>query len=337
MANLNPNQFRPLSDKSLPLPAKTKNWSEYKVGAVRHNYKQGFLQTPEHLLRAGAEFYPTWHEDAQHLSDAAGVPLANTVAMIAHLSPSNEAEMNRIQGFQMVHDMIHNDRGFHAALGMAEHARRAQSARSRMQAVERQGGAGSRQHRVLGAELKNHQMALQVLRDQSGVEGTPLGHIGARELSNAAHALIHADPMSTLSSVKIGDFGHQILDPWGARRMTMDTHFHDAGVGRLDIPYKPEREMRGLTAIGRYEGLQGHAEAARISTSKQMGREIAPHEFMGGVWYGHQQRKATANPYATKARKASASKLARVLATPQFAHFLPATHGRPDAIQRIAI
>lgn len=343
MTELNRNQFTPLSNRSLPLPARPKQWTEHKTRSLRHNYSQGYMSTPAPLLKAGADFYPTWHEDAQHLADAAGVHLGNTAAMIAHLSPSNEAELNRIQGFQMIHDTIHNDRAFSALLEMGQHAHHIASAQNKQRNIAKQGGTGSKEHLEQVMREADHRAALDSLRQQSGLHGTPLGGVGARELTKAAHALIlpHEQAMASLG-VKTGDFGGQIHDPWNYPKMTVDTHFHDAGVGRFNIPYKHdpekgERELRGLSAVGRYRAIQGNSEAARQHVQRTLGQEIEPAAFMGGVWYGHQQRKAEANPASRRTRQTAATRIANITSQRQFQHFLPQTHGRPAAIQRIEI
>ena len=86
-----------------------------------------------------------------------------------------------------------------------------------------------------------------------------------------------SDPMGSLGHLKLRDFGGLIHDPTGYNRAPIDTHYHDVGVNRIDIPYA---QSRGLGSVGRYEHFQGAHERARGIVQSRLGLEIPHGEFM---------------------------------------------------------
>ena len=311
-----------------PLPAKP--WTPQQQGAVASNYSASYRKTPEHLLKLGASFYPNWHEDAQHIGEATGLGHEAGAAVMAHLSPSNEAEKNRIQAMQVVHGM--DDRATAHMLKASEHASIAKGAEVRARHAQKAGDMTGASH--WGAEHQKHSAMNATLRAKAGIQGTPLGSVTSGFIAKALRVKMgdfgeHSNALDTLGKVKIGDFGRLIADPHGYQRAPIDTHYHDVGVGmRTDIPYTTER---GLSAVGRYENFQGAHDIARSRTNKRLGTDLSTGEFMGGIWYGHIQRKINANPSARQARRAVDTELASMRENPKAQPFLPERFGlRPS-------
>ena len=122
------------------------------------------------------------------------------------------------------------------------------------------------------------------------------------------------------------DFGESIVNPHSSR-FPIDTHFHDATLGRLDIPYATSR---GLSAKGRYEDFLRVGQQGHRLTQQRLGEEMPITSWMGGIWYGHQQRKVETNPSSLSARRASVTKIDRTLNKIQSSgakHLLPETYG----------
>lgn len=286
-------------------------WSPQRQAYVAKNLLGAFSSASPQERALGNRFYPDWNEDAQYLAQQAGVSPEHGAAMLARLSPQTEAEMNRMMGYQLL--SIHDKQAQHIHESAA-------LARQAMGAPR-----GSAEREALVAESK-------AMRDKAGLQGTPLN---LQASMNISAALRHrngetTDPLSTLGQVKINDFGHAINDPRSPRQV-IDTHYHDAAMGRTDIPYKTDR---GLGAPGRYENF---SHAADVAYEKAVGLgmldpdKTPPNGFMGGVWYGQQQRKVNANPKAMKARKASESRIANFLRS-SGAPWDPATHGQRPAV-----
>ena len=313
--------FRRLRD--IPVPATEGLWTPQKQGIVRSNYAVGYLQATDQQRSLGAQFYPRWNADAQHLGERLGGTTEHGAAVLAHLSPANEAEQNRIQAYQLVHLMEqgHGETLAHHIGRAAEHVTAANGLRSQIRYMEGRGEDATRLHE----QLDHHVTQADHHRQQAEIKGTPLGSIGAREINNAIHAATSEDPMSTLESMKISDFGHTILHPEDYPHSPMDTHYHDLGVGRTDIPYNTPR---GLGSVGRYRKMQELSQQAH----QNVAGDVSAGAFMGGGWYHQQHRKVEQNPHAAKARLATETKIARMVNTRQYQPFLPTTHGMPPAI-----
>ena len=314
----------PLSSRRGPWKPVPTTWTPQRTTSVAGRLSRAYEATPPHLLEAGAAFYPTWNETADHVGQHLGKSVEHGAAVLAHLSPANEAEVNRIQGLQMVHGV--SDKGLGHLVRAGEHATMAKSTEVRLRHMQ----PGTRAHTALSDDHAAHTAEIERLRRVAGVRGTPLGSLGSRELGNAARVIMghhDDDPLGSLGSMKIRDFGGDIADP-NSHRVPIDTHYHDAAEGRIDIPYKANR---GLLAVGRYEGYQGASVQAWQNTAP----DIRHSAFMGGIWYGHQQRKVDANPNALKSRRASDSKIAGIRANPAFAHFMPEAHGLSPAFGKI--
>ena len=294
-------------------------WTPQRTQSVATRYERAYLRTPEPLLKAGAEFYPGWHEDAQHIGQTLDLGHEAGAAIMAHLSPANEAEINRIQAMQVTHGI--GDKQSRLLMRAGEMASIAQS----NEVLSRKAPAGSRfhvEHQKASAENAR-------LRQKAGIIGTPLGHLGSREISNALDVRSGAweHPLESLGSLKIRHFGGAIADPMSPR-IPIDTHYHDVGVGREDIPYELKR---GLTAKGRYEHFHNASSIALGRVNEALGVDMPHTEFMGGIWFGHQQRKVRSNPDAMRARKASETKLANIRASDVGQHYLPERYGlRPS-------
>ena len=292
---------------------------------------RAYVNTPKHLKHLGSQFYPMWHADAEHFAQHIGGSIEQGASILAHLSPSQESEMNRLMAYQMVHGM--SDKQGDLLVKAAGHAQEAKGIRSQMMHMSKRGEEGtstfhklSQQHEALRGEAKT-------LRQRSGIQGTPLGQQSSRSLGAAVQAMrgeIH--PMESLGNVKIRDFGESIVNPHSSR-FPIDTHFHDATLGRLDIPYATSR---GLSAKGRYEDFLRVGQQGHRLTQQRLGEEMPITSWMGGIWYGHQQRKVQQSPAAHKARRAADTRLARMLASPGAQPFLPERFGLAPAFGKIA-
>lgn len=312
------------------------SWSPQREVAVAGRLHAAYLGTPEHLKNYGAQFYPLWNETAQHIGETIGRGTAHGAAILAHLSPSNEAELNRIQGIGLVHTI--GEEGHRALIQASQHASQAKSLTSRMNPALKKGriGEGSKEHTDFLEKIAYHENENAKLRKQSGIIGTPLSGKSSLELGKASEIILgmHNEPLSTLGDVKINDFGHSIFDPL-SDRVAIDTHYHDAGLGRTDIPYTAKR---GLSSVGRYEHFQTASMMAHSRTLDKLGLSVAdlPHNaFMGGIWYGHQQRKVLNNPDARTARKASETRINSIRGNSRLTAFLPETYGLPAAFGKI--
>ena len=313
-------------------------WTPKQKQLITGNYVRAYANAPDVHREHGEAFFPSWNEDAQHIGEHIAKPgtgLAHEAgaALLAHLSPANEAEMNRIQALQLVHGNLNPQQVGHM-MKAADAASRGASASSRRTAARKRGDtdAASRYHveaESAKAEAAHH-------RGKSGLAGTPLGFIGSREFAKAwsiREGDYEGHPLDTLGDLKLGDFGRTIADP-SYPKATVDTHYHDAGVNRTDIPYTTER---GLSAKGRVAHFQGASESARQQIMKQTGTHIEPSAFLGGIWYAHQQRKVIENPDARKARKASNTKLENVRQSHMGSQFLPENYGLRPSFGKIDV
>lgn len=285
-------------------------WSPQRRAHVANNLFTAFQQASPEERALGNKFYPDWNEDSQYLADQAGVSPAHGAAMLARLSPQTEAEMNRMMGYQLLSVGSKASEHMHAS---AEFARQAMSTPK-------------------GPEREALVEASRAARMKAGLQGTPLN---LQSSLNVSAALRHRngesiDPLNDLGDVKINDFGHAIFDPW-AKRQVIDTHYHDAALGRTDIPYDADR---GLGTKSRYEDFQHSAD---VAYQKAVGLGVVdpaktpPNGFMGGIWYHQQQVKVNTNPKARKARLASESRIANFLGSSGSAAWDPAAHGmRPS-------
>lgn len=284
-------------------------WTPQRTARIANNLVAAFGAASPNERSLGNRFYPDWNEDAQYLADKAGVSREHGAAMLARLSPQTEAEMNRMMGYQLL--SVGDKQAAHIH-------RAAELSRAAM--------------KVKGSAREELNAAAKQVRAMAGLQGTPLN---LQSNVNISAALRHrngetTDPLGSLGRVKIGDFGHAIHDPRSPRQV-IDTHYHDAAVGRTDIPYEYDR---GLGAPGRYENFS-HAASRAYSMAVERGvldpSETPPNGFMGGVWYRQQQHKVNTNPKAMKARKASESRIANFLGASGSAAWDPAAHGmRPS-------
>lgn len=308
-------------------------WTPKQKQLITGNYVRAYANAPDIHREHGEAFFPSWNEDAQHIGEAIGQTHEAGAALLAHLSPANEAEMNRIQGLQLVHGDI-SDKQVQHMTKAADAASRGASAASRRTAARKRGDTSEASHwhaeaESAKAEAKHH-------RGKSGLAGTPLGFIGSREFMNAwsiRSGNYEGEPLDTLGDLKLGDFGRTIADP-SYPHATVDTHYHDAGVNRTDIPYATSR---GLSGKGRVAHFQGASEAARQQIMRQTGTHIEPSAFLGGIWYAHQQRKVIENPDARKARKASNTKLENTRQSHMGRQFLPENYGLRPSFGKIDV
>lgn len=292
-----------------PGPAKQSLWSPQRMTDLARNAVKAYSGAGPTHRALGARFYPDWHEDADFIGHRAGLSTEHGAAMMARLSPSTEAEANRLMAYQLHHVDSRATAHIHESAALATQA---------------MGKGLSEDHKDA---LKAHSKALRVA---AGLPGTPLNLQTSSNISVALRIRdgeAGAHPLDTLGQAKIRDFGGLIHDP-GATRQPIDTHYHDALHGRTDIPYN---QNRGLGSTGRYEAHQESARRAYETAGRKGAldpRETNPGAFMGTVWHAQQEAKVRANPDATKARKAAQSRLTNFLSSSQAHHWDPAVAGQ---------
>lgn len=313
-------------DPGLVLPMPAKLWTPGQTIAVANNLSTRYETAPEAAHMAGSQFYSNWNEDAQHIGRVTGQGTAGGAAIMAHLSPSTEAETNRLMAMQLVHGT--DDKSLRHIAKSAKHAEVAKAAVGRRTAALQRGDlSAAAEHDEV---VQQHTALSRASRSKAGLTGTPLSKQASGAIMKAADVArgrYTGDPLATLGSMKIRDFGSLINDPHGYTRAPIDTHYHDAALGRTDIPYTTSR---GLSSVGRYENFQNAHSMARGEFG-----DVSTGNFMGTVWYHHQMQKAVDNPDSLKARKASETQLANYQGNSRLAHFMPATHGLLPSLGKI--
>lgn len=318
-------------DSGLVLPMPHKLWTPGQTVAVANNYSQSYERAPESAHELGGKFYSNWNQDAEHIGSVSGQGLEGGAAIMAHLSPSTEAETNRIMAMQLVHGT--SDQQIKHISTAAKHAAISKAAVGRRTGAKKRGDmAAYAEH---DAVVQKHNALSAKARSRAGLTDTPLARQSSAAIMNAANVMqgnYTGSALDTLGSMKIRDFGHLITDPHGYGRAPIDTHYHDAGLGRVDIPYKPGagEADRGLSSIGRYE----HFQNAHAMARGEFG-DVSHGDFMGTVWYHHQMRKSIENPDSMASRRATETSLTNIRANPKLTHILPETHGLLPSLGKI--
>jgi hypothetical protein len=281
--------------KSLGVPGRLKDWNHQRTTVYGHNALERFETAPEHAVSSGRAFFPTWQEDAAHLGAHSENPsVERGAAILAQLSPSQEATRNRMMAYQLVHLDAPSRARVHVAMQLHEQA----------QALP----AGHPERKGLVAQAKSHLAPV--------TQGTPLAFQTLDNVFKAfrLHQGAHEEPLQALRGNKIRDFGTAIATGGESSRQTVDTHYHDAMLGRTNIPYA---QPRGLGSVGRYEGL---SRAAEFGYQKGVERGTVPdtptgrQDFMAVAWTNQQQKKIDSNANARRSRKASATVATNLLA-----------------------
>lgn len=302
-------------------------WTPQRSTGIATRLVRSYMGAPDEIKELGKQFYPVWNQTAEHLGRTAGLTTEHGAAIMAHISPKNEAELNRIQAMQLVHGVSANVH--ESMVRAAGHASAAASARGRMRGVP----DGSPEHRELAAEVEHHNREVEAIKSRSGLKGTPAGSLGSREFGKASAVILghHEDPLASLGVLKRRDFGGDIADPHSSR-VAIDTQYHDAALGLTDVPYDLDR---GLTNANRYEHFQQASAAAHHRVREVTGEDISHPEMMAGIWYNHQLLKASVNAGSNSARKASETKINSIRRNDAFRLFLPETHGLVPAFPKI--
>ena len=225
-------------------------WLPKQKQLITGNYVRAYLNTPPHLRQHGVEFFPGWNEDAQHIGEVTGLGPEAGAAIIAHLSPANESEKNRIQGMQLVHGVT-SDKATKALIEAGEHAYLAKSAETSGRHARKHGDVGaasswaSTPRRLPGACAYARRAASL----------TPLSACSAQGRQGLLSSGDYSSPLD------VGDFK---LRPRHDRRrpgrVTLDTHMHDAGLSRgTSLP----GGGRGLTSVN-VEHFRGQPSARNI-------------------------------------------------------------------------
>jgi hypothetical protein len=310
-------------------------WTPKQTQAVAQNLNRAYLNAPPQAQQWGEEFYPEWRATAEHIGGATGQGVAGGAAVLAHLSPSNEAEVNRIQALQLTHGGIGSSAQMSAIHKAAASAQAGQSYRASRDAAQRAGDAPAAQR--FHEQYQGANAATMAYRRKAGIMGTPLQRVFSTPLSRAVHARQgdYEDPLGSLGEAKLGDFGRMIHDPEHYQRPPIDTHYHDAAVNRTDIPYGGRGSERGLDTASRYEGIQQAHQMAHSLSMEELG-EHQPHSaYMGTIWYAQQIRKAIENPGSQRSRKSSATQLANIRTSKRSRQWLPENYGLRPAFARV--
>src|SRR5262245_22565178 len=146
-------------------------WTPQRTTAAANRVVSTYRRTPEDLLQVGASFYPNWRQDAEHIGQQIGQSHEAGAALLAHLSPQNEAESNRVQAMQLVHGL--SDKAAAAMVKAGQHSIDAVGAKSRADAAAKAGN--TREHGYWSTEYAKHRIEHNKWRAQSGITGTPLG------------------------------------------------------------------------------------------------------------------------------------------------------------------
>lgn len=309
------------------MPFSPTQWSPQRTSSVSRRLSGLYVSAPSEMKALGRQFYPVWSDTAAHIGEVTGTSRAHGAAVLAHLSPSNEAEMNRIQAIQLVHTQTPTDlknlveAGRHMAIGDSAEKRK------------RYKPEGSAEWKALHEEEQDSKSTANRLRGLTSVDQYATSGLATRELSNAARVLMghhEEDPLGSLGELKIRDFGGAIHDP-SYSRVPIDTHYHDAALGKYDIPYEARR---GLQNPNRYNSFQ-RASSMAHGRILGMGIDIPHSEMMAGIWYNHQLNKARLNPDSAASRKASETKIRNIRGNPQFAHLLPESFGLVPSFPKI--
>lgn len=300
-------------------------WTPQQAGLVTNRYSAAWNNASPHQREQGRLFFPMWNNDAQHVSKMYGGNMEQSAAMAAHLSPGTSADINRMMAFQMGHlSDSQRDVKIPEAKAIFD-----ENPLPKKDQVNRKGETvltkAGNPKQVVDRAHPDYEPLMErrekARTDAGIIPGSPLRFQSMDNIARAAQAMTHEDPLSTLGKVKISDFGHTIADPtWP--RAPIDTHIHDAGMGRTDIPYDVDR---GLGALGRYGNF-----SAALTASHQM---TAPQEnmgdYLGGIWFHQRDTKYAQNPNSATARKAHESKVKSLYSHPESQLWVPESHGRP--------
>lgn len=291
-----------VAKNALGVPGRTADWSPQKETFYAKNALKRFMAASPKTAQASRQFFPTWQEDSAHIGAQATNPSTERgAAIMARLSPATAANTNRLMAHQT---MTLDDKATAHIHLAAEHSASLAAIRSKRPTMP--GDQAVIDH--LQERVTHH------IR-QAGIAGTPLAMQSVRDVSKALKLRDgeHENPLDSLGTRKIRDFGEAIATGGKSSRQTVDTHYHDAMLGRTDIPYKTDR---GLSSQGRYEGFsrsatRGHDAAIRMGVLEPS--DTSRQDFMATAWTQQQQRKVETNSSATKARKADATKTTRML------------------------
>lgn len=263
------------------VPGAAKEWTPQKKSALASNIVNHYNETPDYLKHLGAQFFPRWQNDARVLSSSIGEQgTEHGAAMLAHLSPSTEADANRMMAYQTLHIDQEQAHHIHTAAEL-------DSQKKSLQGLRQKDPSANKLYMELGRRVTEH-------RRLARLDGTPLAGQTSTAISQALKVRDkhYSDPLASLGGFKREDFGRNIASGGNEARQTIDTHYHDAILNRTDIPYDA---VRGLGSKGRYEGLQETAGMAhkRLVERGQIHPEFnRPNDMMAAVWHRQQVLKA---------------------------------------------
>ena len=291
-----------MARNSLGVPGAAREWTHQKETVYAAKAVRRFREASPKTHLVGRQFFPTWQEDADYLGQRATNPsVERGAAMLAQVSPKTEANVNRLMGHQL---LTLDDRATQHVHVAAEH----DAVRAKLTSKKPRTEGDVRAIAALTQQVDHH------LR-LAGIKGTPLGMQSARAISKALRLRDgeHDRPIESLGGSKIQDFAAAIATGGRSPRQTIDTHYHDAMLGRTDVPYE---YPRGLSSVGRYEGFSRAAERAHGTAVRQGLIEEGPtsrNDFMATAWTRQQQAKLENNPKAATSRKASQTKVTNLI------------------------
>lgn len=309
-------------------------WDASRVGVYAENLAHAYRTSGTVARNLGHQFYPSWHDDAQHFGQRSGTSTEHGAVALARFSPQTHEALNRMQALQLLH-----------VPDSAEHHLRTALESSQLAGATRRDLIASGVHPDVAKhdeEVRMHQHAAWQARGRAGIHGTPLNHQSSDTLLTALAVRNneHPHPLSQLEG-KIGDYAGAIHDPRGYQRIAGDTHIYHAAVGGGNhaIKYEDTDKLFAKKAKGGpnpvYEGLQ---DVHRLAYRQNIGQghvdpdETSPNAHMGTIWFGHRDTKMDVNPRAAASAKARVTMMRGYLAHPLGAQWDPARNGlRPVA------
>lgn len=298
-----------------PVPEQqaTGAWDAARTGVYAENLAHGYRQSSTLARNLGHQFYPSWHEDAQHFGQASGTSAEHGAVALARFSPQTHEALNRMQALQLLH-----------VGDKAEgHIRTALEHRQLSTIAEKAGHMD---------EAAHHDAMAKRSRVLAGLPGTPLNNQSSNTLATALDVRnnVHPHPLSTLRG-KIGDYAGAIHDPKGYQRIAGDTHIYHAAVGGGNhaIEYGDTDKLFAKNSPV-YEGLQQvhHlAYQSNIAAGHVDPSATPPNAHMGTIWFDHRDRKIGSNEASGKSAKARDTQITSLLAHPLGAQWNPESYG----------
>lgn len=287
-------------------------WDEARTGLYAANLADRYVGSSVAARHLGHQFYPSWHEDAEHFGRATGTSTEHGAVALARLSPQTHEALNRMQALQLPH-----------VSDIAEHHIRTALEHRQLSSLAKSSGDMD--------EADYHDRMAKQSRVKAGLPGTPLNNQSSSTLALALDVRnkAHPHPLTQLSG-KIGDYAGAIHNPTGYQRIAGDTHIYHAAVGGGNhaIPYEDTGGLFQRPKV--YEGLQQVHRLAyhsNIAAGHVDPAVTPPNAHMGTIWFDHRDTKMGVNEDAAKSAKARDTQITALLAHPLGHQWNPERYG----------